>query len=308
MTIGSATQAGTAWFLNGIGQLQNQLTQVQKELSSGYRVQDASDAPEQTPEVVSLGASLASIQAYQTTLTRVQAEAQTADQALGSALSLVQSAETTASEGASSTVSAATRQTLAQQIQGIQQQIVTIANTTIEGRYIFGGDRDQTPPYQYDGLSATGADRLTASAATRVITNPQGATVYRALTAQQIFDPADSSGNPAAANTLAALQNLATALNANDTNGIVAATSSLTAAYDYLNQQQSWYGNAEQRIASEQNTASNTATTLQTRIGAIRDTDVTQAATDLTQLATDQSAAYSAQAAIPKKSLFDYLG
>ena len=308
MTIGGVSQPGTAWFLNGVSNLQNQLTQVQKELSSGYRVQDASDAPAQTPELVNLAGALSSTQAYQTTLTRIQTEAQTADQTLGSAISLVQSAQTLASQGASSTVSATTRQALAQQVQAIQQQIVSLANTTVEGRYIFGGDQDQSAPYRYNAASPTGADQLTASAATRVITNPQGEPVFQGLTARQIFDPTDSSGSPAANNTLAALQNLVTALNANDTNGIGSALGSLSNASDLLNQQQGWYGNAEQRIGNEQTLASNQVTSLQAQIGSIRDTDVTQAATDLTQLSTDQSAAYSAQAAISKKSLFDYLG
>ena len=308
MTVGGLNQVGAAWFLNGVSNLQNQLTQVQRELSSGYKVQDASDAPAQTPELVNLAASLASTQTYQTTLTRVRAEAQTADQTLGSAISLVQSAQTLASEGASSTVSAATRQSLAQQVQGIQQQIVSLANTTVEGRYIFGGDQDQSPPYRFDASSLAGATGLTNAAATRVITNPQGETVYQALTAQQIFAPADGAGNPVDGNTFSALQHLVTALNANDTAEIVSAAASLSTASGFLNQQQAWYGNAEQRISSEQDLASTKVTVVQTQIGAIRDTDVTEAATELTQLATDQSAAYSAEAAIPKKSLFDYLG
>lgn len=308
MTIGGVNQAGVAWFLSEISNLQSQLTEVQKQLSSGYRVQDASDAPAQTPELVNLAASLASAQAYQTTLTRVQAEAQTADQSLGSAISLIQSAQSLASQGAGSTVTATTRQSLAQQVQGIHQQIVSVANTTVEGRYIFGGDQDQSAPYQYNASSPSGVNQTTNSAATRLITNPGGTTVYQSLTAQQIFDPADAAGNAAPNNTFSALQNLVTALNSNDTAGIVSAAASLSAASDFLNQQQGWYGNAEQRLSNEQNLTSNTVTAIQTQIGAIRDTDVTQAATELTQLATDQSAAYSAQSAISRKTLFDYLG
>jgi flagellar hook-associated protein 3 FlgL len=300
--------AGTAWFLEGISTLQNQQAQVQRELSSGYRVQDASDAPAQTPELVLLGSNLAQVQAYQTNLTRVQSEASTADQSLGAAISLVQNAQTLAAEGANSTTSASTRQTLAGQIQGIQQQLVSIAGTTVEGRYIFGGDNDASAPYQYDASSATGVDRLTPQVATRAIASPAGQTVYQSLSAQQIFDPEDSTGAPTAANTFAALQSLVTALNANDTAGITTAVTSLNTSSTYLDQQQAYYGNAEQRLTGEQNTSANQATALQVQISGIRDTDVTQAATQLTQLSTDESAAYAAQAAIPVKSLFDYLG
>jgi flagellar hook-associated protein 3 FlgL len=210
-------------------------------------------------------------------------------------------------EGANTTSSASERQTLATQVQAIQQQIVSTANTTVEGRYIFGGDQDQTAPYQYDASSATGVDQLTTSAATRVVNGTQGQPVYQALTAQQIFDPVDASGSPTANNTFSALQSLVTALNANDTTGISNAITSLNTASTYVNQQQAYYGSAEQTLTSEQNNASNSVTALQVQIGNIRDTNVTQAATELTQLSTDESAAYSAQAAIPTKTLFDYL-
>jgi len=300
--------AGTSWFLQGVATLQQQQAQVQRELSSGYQVQDASDAPAQTPELVNLGSNLAQVQAYQTNLTRVQAEATTADQSLGSAISLVQNAQTLGAEGANTIATTATRQTLAQQVQSIQQQLVSIANTTVEGRFIFGGDTDTSAPYKYDAAAATGVDQLTAQSATRAITNPAGQTVYEPLSAQQIFAPVDAAGAPTASSTFAALQSLVTALNANDTTGIATAITSLSTSSTYLNQQQAYYGNAEQRLTSEQNTAANQSTALQVQISGIRDTNVTQAATQLTQLATDQSAAYAAQAAIPVKSLFDYLG
>jgi flagellar hook-associated protein 3 FlgL len=306
MTI-NPLSTGTAWFLNGISNLQSEQTQVERELSSGYQVQDASDSPGQTPELIALGSSLAAVQHYQTNLTRVQAEASTADQSIGSAISLIQNATTLGTQGANSTSSATTRQTLATQVQAIQQQIVSVANTNVEGRYIFGGDADQSAPYQYDSSSPTGVDQLTASASTRVVSGTQGQPVYQGLTAQQIFGPVDASGTPTASNTFSALQSLVTALNANDTTGISNAIASLNTVSTYVNQQQAYYGSAEQTLTSEQNNASNQATALQVQIGNIRDTNVPQAATELTQLSTDQSAAYAAQAAIPTKTLFDYI-
>jgi flagellin-like hook-associated protein FlgL len=151
-------------------------------------------------------------------------------------------------------------------------------------------------------------DKLTAQTSSLAVVNPSGQTVYQPLSAQQIFDPVDSTGAPTASNTFAALQSLVTALNANDIPGITNAIASLTSASSYLNEQQAHYGTAEQRVTSEQNVAANQTTELQTQISGIRDTNETQAATELTQLSTDQSAAYSAQAAIPVKSLFNYLG
>ncbi|HWE49111.1 MAG TPA: hypothetical protein VG273_04960 [Bryobacteraceae bacterium] len=301
-----ASATGTAWFLNGVANLQQQQLQTQKQISSGYRIQDASDSPSQTPALINLSSTLAAVQTYQSNLGTIQTEARAADGALGSGISLIQSAITTGEQGANSISTTATDQTLAAQIQSIQQQLVGIANTSVGGRYIFGGDLDQSAPYDYS--AGAGVTSLTNPAATRVVVDTQGQPVFQSLTAQQIFGPVDAAGAPMAGSTFAALQSLVTALNAGDQPGITNALTSLQTAATYVNQQQVYYGVAEQRITSEQNTAANQVTSLQTSIGAIRDTNITQAATELTQETATQSANYGAEAEISKKSLFDYLG
>src|SRR5580700_5536051 len=210
--IGTAS-TGSAWFLNGVADLQQQEVQTQKEISTGYQIEDAADSPAQTPELITLGSSLAAVQAYQTSLGSIQTEAAAADLGLGSAVSLIQSAITTGEQGANSTSTARADQNLAAQIQSVQQQIVSIANTTVDGRYIFGGDLDQSTPFSYS--SAAGIASLTNPTATRVVVDTQGQPVYQSLTAQQIFGPTDSTGAPTRDSAVAALQSLDTALTAN---------------------------------------------------------------------------------------------
>lgn len=304
----SAAGIGAQWFLNGANNLQNQILKTSNALSSGYQVNSAADAPEQTSALVDLGSQLSTLQTYQTNLSSVLSESQTADQTLGTAINLVQNAQSIASQATGITITPAQMQNMASEIQAIQQQMVTLANTNVAGRYIFGGDQG-TAPYQYDASSTTnGVDQLTTQTGTYAFVNPTGRTIYQPLTATQIFDNQDSSGTPTANNVFVALQSLTTALQNNDTTGIQNALSSLDTVSGWLNQEQGYYGMAEQRITTEQNTAATHITAVQTGIGAIRDTDMVKAATDLSQETMAQSAAYEAQAAISKKSLFDYLG
>jgi flagellar hook-associated protein 3 FlgL len=305
MTVNSST-IGADWFLNGLATLQSQELQTQQQLSSGYAVTTAADNPAATQDLVDLGSSLATAQSYQSNLGNVQAEASAADTAIGSAITLIQSAQSLGAQGASSIATASQRQNLATQIQSIQQQLVSLANTQVGGRYIFGGDQDQAAPYQYNASSTEGVDALTTASSTRQIVNPAGEVVYQSLTAGTIFDP-QSGGSPTAANAFAALQNLQTALQANDTAGVSTALTSLASASAWLNQQQVHYGTAEQRLTSEQSNVAGQLTTIQTSIGGIRDANIAQDATDLTQESTDQQATMAAQAEVPQKSLFDYL-
>jgi flagellar hook-associated protein 3 FlgL len=207
----SSAAAGSEWFLNGIANLQQQQTQTTRQLSSGYQVQDASDSPSQTSQLIDLGSSLAAVQTWQTNLTRVQAETTAADTALGSGISLIDSARSLALQAANTTFTPVDLQTIATQIQSIQQRIAGLGNTTVEGRYIFGGNRDQSAPYTFDSTTGTVVPQTT-STASRVIDNAQGQPVYTSLTAQQIFDPQDSTGASTGNSTLAALQALQTAL------------------------------------------------------------------------------------------------
>ena len=306
MTISSAS-IGADWFLNGTATLQREQNKTERQISSGFRIQDAADSPSQTPELIGLGSGLAAQQTFQTNLDQIQAETNGADAALDSGIKLIESSRTIALQGAGTNATATDRQNLAVQIQGIQQQLVSLANTSVEGRYIFGGDQDASAPYQLNAASTSGVDKLTAQTATRVVSDPSGQPIFQSRTASTIFDHQSTTGTPASDNAFAALQNLQIALTNNDSPGIANALTSLQGVSTWLNQQQASYGVDGQRIAQEQTGAAAQVTSLQARISAIRDTDIVQAATDLTQESTAQSAAFAAQAQIPHKSLFDYL-
>ncbi len=80
--------------------------------------------------------------------------------ALQSAVTLVEQAETYGAQGASDTSTATTRQDLANELGAILQQLVSTANTTVQGRYIFAGDTDQTTPYSIDLTQSQSGQRL----------------------------------------------------------------------------------------------------------------------------------------------------
>src|SRR4051812_15350853 len=126
----SSSQPGVDWFLNGLANLERRQVKTQRQISSGYQIEDASDSPEQTQSLIDLGSRLATIQSYQANLGRVQAETNVADQALGNSITLIESARTAAVQGANSTSTATARQALGVQIGNIQQQLVSLTNTT----------------------------------------------------------------------------------------------------------------------------------------------------------------------------------
>jgi flagellar hook-associated protein 3 FlgL len=304
----SSLNANTQSFLAGLSNIQQRIAQANQQVTSGLKISQASDSPDQIGELLQLRANAAQNTQMQSNLNLELTNAQVADGALGSSIQLLDSATQIASEGANSTQTADTRATLAQQIQALMTQMVSISGTQVQGSYIFGGDTTQTAPYQLDLTAAKGVDQLSTTAATRLIQNPEGGTFQPALTAQQIFDDQNPDGTPTSSNVFNALNSLRTALLNNDSAGISTAQNLIKQSSIHLNDSEAFYGNVENQIQSASTYSATYATQLKGQISNIQDADVVSAAETLTQANTQLQAAMESQAKMPTTSLFNYLG
>jgi flagellar hook-associated protein 3 FlgL len=295
-------------FLAGVNQIQQRISTANRQLTSGLKVTVASDAPDQIDSLLQLRADQAQNTQIQRNLGMEQTDAQAADGALGSAIQLMDSATQLAAEGANTTETATSLQTLAQQVASLQTEMVSVSQTQVQGQYIFSGDADQSPSYQLDLNAAGGVDQLSNAASTQQIQNPEGGTFSPSQTAQQIFDSRNSDGSDAGGNVFAALNNLRVALLNDDQAGISTAQNDIQQASTQLNSAQSFYGNVENTITNATSYATSYDTQLTTEIGGIQDADATSAALQLTESTTQLQAAFEAQGKMPTSSLFDYLG
>ena len=289
-------------FLNGLNRIGNRMSDAQRQITTGLRVTSVADDPDQISTLLTARAHLESAKQIQTNLGRVKGEVDTAEQSLQSAVQLFEQARTQAAEGNTSVATAASRAALRQQIGSILQQLVGIAGTTVEGRLIFSGDKDQTVPYTIDLTQTNPVSAYQGSAATRLVEHPNGTTFAVSETAQQIFDSADPTTNVFA--TLNAARN---ALAANDDTAIQNAVSAFVKTGEYLNSQLAFYGTVQNKVAEATDFAQTLQTQLQTQISGLQDADLTQAILELNQAQTQQQAALQARARVPRTTLFDFL-
>ena len=295
-------------FLASMTILENNLSQADEQLSSGYRVNQASDAPQSIEDIFETRSQLG--QDTQTTqnLNIIQGQVQAADSGVQSAIQLLNQAVSLGTEAASNTSSSASQQTLASQVQGIEAQLVAISNTEVGGVYVFSGDANGSPAYQVDTSSPTGVDQLVApQQSTLQIAGPSGVTFQVSMTAQDLFDQQDSSGNPTANNAFAALNGLVQALQSGSTANITTAVGALQTASSYVNNQTAFYGAAENNVSSALDLAQKFQTQDQTELSGLEDANATTVAVQLTQDSTAVNAALSAEAHMPTSSLFDYI-
>jgi flagellar hook-associated protein 3 FlgL len=297
----SGLQANTPSFLASLSNLENRLSKVNQEMTSGIRVNRASDDPSAVAPIIAYQGRIDYIKQIQANLTQAQAEVQTADSALQQASTLINQLITLGAQGASSTSDGATRAILAQKVQALEQQLVSIANTAINGHYTFGGDDLATAPYAYNGSGPNGVVQNNTAANTQVLRDSDGNTITPRMTAQAIFD------SPGASIFKAAFD-LATALTSNNQAGIQTALNDVKTSADQLNAATTTYGNIETWITQGLTTATSHVNNLTQALSSFKDADIAADATELSLDQTAMQAAIAANGSLRTKSLFDYLG
>jgi len=296
-------------FLANVNRIQQRLADANRQVASGKRIVQASDAPDQIDGLLQLRADRQRNTQIRSNLGLALTDVQSADGALTSAIKLMDRAHVLATQGANTVLDTNGRRSLADETQSLLDQMIACSRTAVQGRYIFSGDRDDAPSYEADSTSATGVAQLLSTAATRRIEDPAGGSFAAAQTAQEIFDtrnPAD--GTPAADNVFAALSGLRTALLNDDPTAVAQSASSLGAASTRLNSAQAFYGTVQNRIQAATAFADRYDIDLHTQLGQKEDADVVAAALELSQGNTQLQAAFQMRASIPNRSLFEFIG
>jgi flagellar hook-associated protein 3 FlgL len=305
--ISNLTPAGEA-FLANMTRVQRNMEKATREASSGLRVNSASDAPDEVNTILQLRTDAVRNKQIGNNLALAKTDADAADAALNSATKLLDRARALGAQGANFTLDAGGRQSLAGEVQALLEQMVSISRTAVQGRYIFGGDDENTPPYELNLAAATGVTRMTTAAATRRLEDPAGGTFAVSKTAGEIFDARNPDDTPSTSNVFSALNSLRVALLNNDITAIATAIGNVQNAGSHLGNSQGFYGSVLGRIQDATSFGQSYDVQLKAELSQKVDADVTTAAMTLTQSSTQLQAAFQMQARMPHTSLFDFLG
>lgn len=290
-------------FLQDVSLSQDRASRAQLQLSSGFRVSNASDDPSVVPNIIATKADFARSQQVARNLGVIKYEVDSAEQGLARAASLLDEAGTAAVRGMSQSATATQRLSIADEIGGVMTALVQIANTQYNGRYIFSGDSDQQAAYSIDLTQATPVSAYQGTSTTRQVLAISGAAISVGRTAQQIFD----SPTPAN-NVFGALTALRASLLANDPVATATAMDTLHSAAAHLNAQHAAYGAIQQTVSAAQEDVAQQSVSFETQRSKLQDADAVKAALEAAQARTAVETAFAAHAQRGRKSLFDYLG
>jgi flagellar hook-associated protein 3 FlgL len=287
----------TADLLAALANAQQEQNTAMLQMASGRRVNIPSDDPSAAAILIQNQAQSDQADQFLRSADSVQAQLQTTDSTLNSVVLALQRAISLGVQGATGTLSDANRASLVSELQGIQEQLISLANLSFQGQFVFAGTANQTQPFVADSAQPSGV-RYDGNAGTNTVAVGSGLHMQVNLPGSQIFTAVGTD-------MFQAVQNLIGALQANS--GADTAVTDVRAAFDHVTAQRVFYGNAMNQLNSQEDYLNNNKLQLSKQENAVGGADLATATTNLLNAQNARSAALGAASRIAQLNLFDYL-
>jgi flagellar hook-associated protein 3 FlgL len=276
------------------------------ELSSGLAVTHLSDNPVAAARNVGLSSTISRLDSFVKSSTTEQSGLQAADNALGEVVSQVTSAIGLAVNAGNGTLSSADLASLQTQVAGIRDSVLSLANSSYQGQYIFSGSQGGTQPFTLDTTTDPATVTYNGDSVVNQVETPGGQKVAANAPGSSIFT--SSSGN-----LLSALNRLvsdigAAAAGTGTTASIQADSSALTAGLAAVTGQRAALDSSLSRLTTASTYAQTQATQYEAQQSTLLSADPATVATDLKTAETQQQALLAVTAALDsQQDLFSYM-
>jgi flagellar hook-associated protein 3 FlgL len=282
--------------LSALNETRKQQETATVDLATGSRINKPSDDPAGAAQMVINRDQTSQGDTFLRSISGVNGLLQTADSTLSSVVTALQRAISLGVEGANGTLSDSDRADIANELIGIREQLIALANTSYQGEYIFSGT-STSRPFAADPTSPQGVKYLGNTGTNNVQVGP-GYFAQVNLPGAQIF-------TAAAGNVFQSLSDVISALQANS--GVDSAVTELNDAFNHVTGQRVFYGNAINQLQDQQTYLNAEKVNLGTAANAISGADMANTAAALNQAELAMNAELAAMGKISQVSLFDYL-
>jgi len=290
----------TADMVNLMDQAQQSENNAAQQLSTGRRVTQPSDDPAADSAMVNENSRSAAVDQYTANSDSVTDVLNTADSTLSSVTTLLQRAVTLGVEGANGTMNQTDLNSIAAQVSDIKTQMLSLANASYAGQYLFAGTATGTAPYVADAANPNQVDYVGNSKQNKVQIGT-GLSVTTNLPGSSIFSQPN-------ANVFDALQSLVTALQSGDTAGIATAETSVNTSLNAVDTAQVFYGSTVDELTSNESFLSQEKLNITTYQNTLVSADLATAATNATQAQAVLTATVAAAAQLDQQvNLLTYL-
>jgi flagellar hook-associated protein 3 FlgL len=281
-------------FISDLATLNDAFNTVSRQVSSGKRLTQLKDSPGESAELLSMTGQQADIDLYRSSADTVSYYLGVADSALNEVNALFTSVYTKGSEAGTETVDANARAALATDIRSLRDQILSLANSKANGRYIFAGSQVAESPFVLNGDTVT----YQGDALVNTVEVDNGTDVQTGVPGAEAFTK-----------VFTAIESLLSAVDGNDTAAIGNALGQFASAFSELGLARGKIGSGMNLLQNVQSRLADQETTLKEQRSKIEDVNLAEAVVQMNQVKTAMQAAMSAGGTIlQQNNLFDILG
>ncbi len=287
------------------------LSLLQEQIATGKRIIRPGDDPTGSALIVDFRNSIEQNKQYVKQAESAESFLQSTESALldGVNTEVIRLLEL-GSQALGNSTGAAGRAALAPEVDGIRTNLISLANTQQQGKYLFAGSATTTIPF---AASATGATysgnndtiSLDVSVSAAVATNIPGDTVFFGQNAA--LPPTATAGPGSNGDLFTQVTALRNALTANNVPGVQAAFDNLKSIYTRMQGTITELGGRQASLGQLKEMVADFNTTLQGIQNSYESVDLPQAITDYQREEITQQAALSILGKSNQQNLFNYL-
>ena len=136
--------------INTLGRTSSALADANEVVSSGKRINNLSDDPVVLVKVLDLRSSLSNLSQMKRNISMGESWLNASESALTEVNDIISAAKVLTVAMASDNIGASERANNAGLVQGYLEEVISLANSTSGGRYIFGGTNTDTLPFDFN--------------------------------------------------------------------------------------------------------------------------------------------------------------
>jgi len=274
---------------SNLGSITEELSKANKVVSTGKRITNLSDDPVGLTQALDIKSTLSNIEQLERNINLGKSWLNTAETTLNSVQNLISDTKALCVQMATATTGAAERASAATTIQNTLDEIISLGNTEVSGRYIFAGTNADTTPFNEDGFYNGDNNPFTIKIGkdAKIVIGNDGSAVFG-----DIFQT---------------LSDLKDALEGNNVNGIEEAMSNLDNHFDHITAKISDIGSKINRMEIKEGILQDSNLFNTDRLSKVEDADIAEAIITLNEIQLAYQAALTSSTKVMELSLIDYL-
>jgi flagellar hook-associated protein 3 FlgL len=272
--------------VSSLDNVSSNLEQLTEELSSGVRVTSLSTDPVAAGENVVLLNQIKEDDTFTTTSSLVTSQLQVTDSTLGSVVTELTSAISLATSANNGTMNSSDVKSIATQISGILDEVLSLANTTYEGSYIFAGTDSSTMPFTESTATSPATTTYNGDNNVNYLETPGGQKIQLNVSGSDVFLGSGTNSVFGALNALVADYSSGTV----DTAQATTDTAALNTALNYVSEQRVTIDNSITQLTAATDAITNQETQLKAAQTTLIQADTASISTSLSLAESQQTA------------------